>query len=34
VRSGKLIPDHAQALMRLKDMEKQLALAEEARRRG
>jgi len=34
VRSGKLTPDHAQALMRLKDPEKQLALAQEAQEEG
>jgi len=33
-RSGKLTPDHAHALMRLKDPEQQLALAQEAKRRG
>jgi ParB family chromosome partitioning protein len=30
VRSGKITPDHAQALMRLKDQEQQIALAQEA----
>jgi len=34
VRSGKLTPDHAQALMRLKDPEQQLALAQEAQEEG
>jgi len=34
VRSGKLTPDHAQAIMRLKDPEKQLALAQEAQENG
>jgi ParB family chromosome partitioning protein len=34
VRSGKLTPDHAQALMRLKDQEKQLALAEQVQAKG
>jgi len=34
VRSGKLTPDHAQALMRLKDPEKQLAIAQEAQENG
>jgi ParB family chromosome partitioning protein len=34
VRSGKLTPDHAQALMRLKEPEKQLALAQEAQEEG
>jgi len=34
VRSGKLTPDHAQAIMRLKDPEQQLALAQEAQAKG
>jgi ParB family chromosome partitioning protein len=34
VRSGKITPDHAQAIMRLKDTEKQIALAEEAQAKG
>jgi ParB family chromosome partitioning protein len=34
VRSGKLTPDHAQAIMRLKDPEQQLALAKEAQEKG
>ena len=34
VRSGKLTPDHAQAIMRLKDPEQQLALAKEAQAKG
>jgi ParB family chromosome partitioning protein len=34
VRSGKLTPDHAQALMRLKEPEKQLALAEQVQAKG
>ena len=34
VMSGKLTPDHAHALMRLKDTEKQLTLAEEAQEEG
>jgi ParB family chromosome partitioning protein len=34
VRSGKLTPDHAQAIMRLKEPERQLALAEEVQAKG
>jgi ParB family chromosome partitioning protein len=34
VRSGKLTPDHAQAIIRLKDPEQQLALAQEAQAKG
>ena len=34
VRSGKLTSDHAQAIMRLKDPEQQLALAQEAQSKG
>jgi ParB family chromosome partitioning protein len=34
VRSGKLTSDHAQAIMRLKDPEPQLALAQEAQEKG